>query len=89
MSLESPVQEATFILANGEEIRVTLDLEGPMGAAPQLKLRVAVMRGTLVVLPSSNNAIDITTKKALTASCQQVDKAVEARDADKAKRQKN
>lgn len=71
---------AEFVLATGETIHVSLDLEGPLGVAPGYRLKLTTLKGTLQLAPSAGNAVVIATTKSLVATAQLVDEAVIARD---------
>lgn len=79
--MQDPIQSAVFQLATGETITVTLDDEGRLGSAPNLRLIVTTDRRELLMMPSSSNAVVLTTKRALAQETELTTRAVKDRDA--------
>lgn len=68
----------TFVLGNGQKVRVMLR-EGGLGTAP-MSVHVSCDR-TMLAIPSSNNCVHVTTPEALAQEQANINETVKIRDA--------
>ena len=80
MSQQQP--PATFTLKNGDQIQVSLDEEGRIGAG-HYRLKVVCLNSQMVVMPGSGNAIEISSPRALEIEENEVRRLVAEREAKK------
>lgn len=79
---EVPVQQARFVLQNGDVIHVQLNPDGRMGEGPY-RLKVFSERGQLVTVGSAHNCIEVATNRSLFAEEEALQRVVAERKAEK------